>query len=116
MDIDSKNGIHTFRAYRLVQADSKIEHVKRLFLFSTNPCKIIWSALGYPIIMSGAELACMDSNDKALDDDTHPLLVNRVFAPHDWIKDVTFATRWIRHVGTKFHPNVRGYCIKLPHV
>lgn len=66
--------------------------------------------------MSGAELACMNSIDIALDDDTHLLLVNRVFAPHDSSKDVTFATRWIRHVGTKFHPNVKGCCRKSPHV
>nr|CCA24322.1 AlNc14C233G9341 [Albugo laibachii Nc14] len=51
--------------------------------------------------MHGVLLACMDSNDPALDDLAHVLMINRLFAANNLNEDVTFATRWRRHVSGK---------------
>ena len=41
----------------------------------------------------------MESNDKALDELAHLLMINRVFAAYNLGEDGMFATRWSRHVG-----------------
>lgn len=46
-------------------------------------------------------LVCIESDDKALDDVAHPLLVNRLLATRSLDEDGTFATRCCRHVGAK---------------
>ena len=101
MEIDSKNALHSLRPDKLVQADACIHYVRKLVQFCTNPDKIIRAALDHPITMNGVLLACMESNDKALDEVAHLLMINRVFATHNLGEDVTFATRWSRHVGGK---------------
>ena len=92
MKIDIQNTIHTIRPDKLFQADRQIEHVRRILKFSTNPDKIIRTALDHPIAMNGVLLACMESNDPALDCVAQLLMINRVFAAHDLNEDVTFAT------------------------
>ena len=53
----------------------------------------------------------MESNDPALDCVAQLLMINRVFAAHDLNEDVTFATRWARHVGGKV-PSKRDVMFK----
>ena len=101
MEIVSKNALHSLRPDKLVQADSCIPHVRKLIQFCTNPDKIIRAALDHPITMNVVLLACMESNNKALDEVAHLLMINRVLATHNLGEDVTFATRWSRHVGGK---------------
>nr|CCA18925.1 AlNc14C59G4388 [Albugo laibachii Nc14] len=102
MEFDSKNALERLKPDKLVQADVHISSVCRLIQSSTNPDKIIAEALTHPITMTGVLLGCMDANDKALDEVAHLLLINRVFAAYNLDEDVTFATRWKRHVGGKF--------------
>ena len=101
MEMDSKNALHQLRPDKLVQADACIPHVRRLVQFCTNPDQIIRAALDHPITMHGVLISCMESNDPALDEVAHLLLINRVFAAHNLGEDVTFTTRWNRHVGGK---------------
>ena len=111
MEIDSKNAVRTIRPDKLVQADAHIPHVRRLVRFCTNPDKIIRAALDYPITMNGVLLSCMESNDSALDEVAHLLMINRVFAADNLGEDVTFSTRWSRHIGGKV-PSKRDVLFK----
>nr|CCA18945.1 AlNc14C60G4408 [Albugo laibachii Nc14] len=101
MDFDSKIALERLKPDKLVQADVHIPSVRRLIQSSTNLDKIIEAALAHPITMTGVLLECMEANDKALDEVAHLLLINRVFAAYNLDEDVTFATRWKRHVGGK---------------
>ena len=101
MKIDAKKSSQSLRPDKLAQADSHIAHMRRLVQFSANPDKIIRAALDYPITMNGGLLACMEANDRALDEVAHLLLINRVFATYNLGEDVTFSTRWNRHVDDK---------------
>lgn len=49
--------------------------------------------------MSGVLLAFMESNDKAVDDLVHLLMINRVYAAQNLGEDVTFATPLRRKCG-----------------
>nr|CCA16778.1 pollike protein putative [Albugo laibachii Nc14] len=59
------------------------------------------AAVDHPIAMHGVLLSCMDSNDPALNELAHILMTNRACAANNLNEDVTFATRWSRHVGEK---------------
>lgn len=43
----------------------------------------------------------MEANERALDEVAHLLLINRVFATYNLGEDITFSTRWNRHVDDK---------------
>lgn len=75
MKTDSKNAL---RPDKLIQADARILHVRRLVQFCTNPDKITRAALDHPITMNGVIISCMDSSDRALDKLAYLLLINRV--------------------------------------
>lgn len=77
--MDFKNSIHTIRTDKLVQTDPQIEHVRRMVQISTNPDEMIRASLDHQIAFNGALLACIETNDKALNDVVH-LLVNQVFS------------------------------------
>ena len=53
----------------------------------------------------------MESNDSDLDEVAHLLMINRVFAADNLGEDVTFSTRWSRHIGGKV-PSKRDVLFK----
>lgn len=103
MESDFKNSIYRIEPDKVVKEKHK-----------TNTCagslvrheygQNIRAALDHPIAKFGVRLACMDSNDKALNFGAHLLLFNRA---HDLDKHLRFAKRWSRQVGGHFsHRNV----------
>ena len=99
MEIDSKHAVRTIRPDKLVQADAHIPHVRRVFQFCSKLDSIIRAALNYPITMNEVLLSCMESNVIALDEVGHLLMINGLFAADNLGEDVTFSTRWNRHIG-----------------
>lgn len=95
MKTDSKNAL---RPDKLIQADARILHVRRLVQFCTNPDKITRAALDHPITMN--EVLLM-SDFRVLHDVAHILLISGVFLAHNLEIDVTLSTRWSRHVGER---------------